>query len=67
MAVLGRRFLSRFSGLRTAEPKQSTDIKEIASLRNARNDNYKMTRNEYNSPVDREIPKSEYEYEYEKE
>jgi hypothetical protein len=42
-----RRFLSRFSGLRKAEPKQSTDFKEIASLRNARNDGYKITLNEY--------------------
>jgi hypothetical protein len=35
--VIARRFL----------PKQSADIREIASLKNARNDNYKITRNEY--------------------
>jgi len=36
--VIARRFLSRFSGLRTAEPKQSRDFRKIASLGNARND-----------------------------
>jgi len=38
--VIARRFLSRFSGLRKTEPKQSAGIcaKKIASLKGARND-----------------------------
>jgi hypothetical protein len=39
IAVIARRFL----------PKQSPVFKGIASLRNARNDHYKSTRNEYNA------------------
>jgi len=53
--VIARRFLSRFSGLRKAEPKQSADFKGIASLENARNDDSQVNQNEHNSSAPKKI------------